>query len=81
MEPNVAMDDDIKDYISCLDDDLRKEAEEIVLALISDRNQAQKARLEARMATTTIKGKIHDIAEARWKILPLAVQREHEILG
>jgi chromosome segregation ATPase len=78
---NLKIDDDIKDYINCLEGDLRKEAEEIVLALINDRNQAQKARLEARMATTTIKGKIHDIAEARWKILPLAVQREHEILA
>ena len=43
--------------------------------------QAQKARLEARMATAQINQKMHDIAEARWKMLPIAVQREHEILG
>ena len=33
------------------------------------------------MATAQINQKMHDIAEARWKMLPIAVQREHEILG
>ena len=33
------------------------------------------------MTTTQINNKIYDIAEARWKMLPLAVQREHDILG
>ena len=33
------------------------------------------------MATAQINQKMHDIAEARWKMLPIAVQREHEILA
>ena len=33
------------------------------------------------MATTQINQKIHDIAEARWKMLPIAVQREHDTLA
>lgn len=60
---------------------MHDEAKAIVHALNNDRNQAQKARLEARMATTQINQKIHDIAEARWKMLPIAVQREHDILA
>ena len=75
------MDEDIADYIDCLSGDLKDEAKTIVFALNNDKNQAQKARLEARMATTQINQKIYDIAEARWKMLPIAVQREHEILG
>ena len=97
------MDDDIEDYIDCLEGGLRDEVKNIVFALNNDRNQdrdsrtnfrkvtkyfvrvtlkqAQKARLEARMATAQINQKMHDIAEARWKMLPIAVQREHEILG
>ena len=65
----------------CLSGSLQEEAKAIVYALNNDRNQAQKARLEARMATTQINQKIHDIAEARWKMLPIAVQREHDILA
>merc|ERR1712106_1193805 len=76
-----AMDADLEDYIDCLSGALHDEAKAIVHALNNDRNQAQKARLEARMATTQINQKIHDIAEARWKMLPIAVQREHDILA
>merc|ERR1711892_1111346 len=76
-----AMDANLEDYIDCLSGALHDEAKAIVHALNNDRNQAQKARLEARMATTQINQKIHDIAEARWKMLPIAVQREHDILA
>jgi len=75
------MEDDIADYIECLSGDLKDEATSIVNALSNDRNEAQKSRLEARMATTQINQKIHGIAEARWKMLPIAVQREHDIIG
>merc|ERR1712062_673339 len=73
--------DDIADYIECLSGDLKDEATSIVNALSNDRNEAQKSRLEARMATTQINQKIHGIAEARWKMLPIAVQREHDIIA
>ena len=76
-----SMDDDIEDYLDCLSGDLRAQAQILVDSLNNDRQQAQKARLEARMATTTINQRIHDIAEARWKMLPIAVQREHDILA
>merc|ERR1711892_1269275 len=76
-----AMDANLEDYIDCLSGALHDEAKAIVHALNNDRNQAQKERLEARMATTQINQKIHDIAEARWKMLPIAVQREHDILA
>ena len=33
------------------------------------------------MSTAQINNKIHDITVARWKMLPIAVQREHDILG
>ena len=78
------MDDDIEDYIDCLEGGLRDEVKNIVFALNNDRNQdrdsrtnfrkvtkhsvrvtlkqAQKARLEARMATAQINQKMHDIA-------------------
>ena len=39
------MDEDIEDYIDCLDDDLKEEAKTIVYALNNDRNKAQKGGL------------------------------------
>merc|ERR1712123_450742 len=68
-----AMDADLEDYIDCLSGALHDEAKAIVHALNNDRNQAQKARLEARMATTQINQKIHDIlamdiSELQWHV-------------
>jgi len=75
------MAEDIEDYLDCLSGDLKAQAQVLVDALNNDKNQATKARLEARMATTQINQRIHDIAEARWKMLPIAVQREHDTLA
>lgn len=73
--------EDIEDYLDLLDGDLRWDAQRLVDSLQNDRQQAQKARLEARMATTQINQQIHEIAVNRWRMLPIAVQREHDILA
>lgn len=46
------MAEDIEDYLDCLSGDLKAQAQVLVDALNNDKNQATKARLEARMATT-----------------------------
>ena len=53
------MAEDIEDYLDCLSGDLRAQAQVLVDALNNDKNQAQKARLEARMATTQARQKIY----------------------
>ena len=51
------MAEDIEDYLDCLSGDLKAQAQVLVDALNNDKNQAQKARLEARMATTQARQK------------------------
>ena len=77
----ATMAEDIEDYLDSLTGDLKVQAQTLIDSLNNDKQMAQKARLEARMATTQINQRIHDIAEARWKMLPVAVQREHDILA
>ena len=45
---------DIDDFLDLLDNETREAAQKIIASLKNDKQQAQKARLEARMATTQV---------------------------
>lgn len=46
--------EDIDEFLDLVDKDTRETAQKIIASLKNDRQQAQKARLEARMATTQV---------------------------
>jgi len=46
--------EEIDEFLDLVDKDTREAAQKIIASLKNDRQQAQKARLEARMATTQV---------------------------
>ena len=74
------MNDEIENDLDFLSGDLKAQAQSLIASLKNDQEQAQKAREEARVATLSINKKLHLLAEAKWKMLPIAVQREHDTL-